>query len=509
MSRRYLALALPCLPLDRLRRLMPELAGQPLGCWASLGSQRLLTAAEGPGLQAGQALADAQAICPGALLLPAAPEEDAALLQRLALWCLRFTPLVALDGEDGLLLDTTGATALFGGEARYLASVAAALRQAGFRLSAALASHAGTAAALARDGSGRDHLLPPGAERAALAPLPLASLRLPQEVLLGLARLGLLRVGEVLRQPRGPLLRRFGPALLDALDDATGERPRPFRSVRPPARFLALRGFLEPILTRPAIEAALDDLLKELCAALQAAGQGARRLELRAERVDRTRQALPLGLGAASREEAHLRRLFAPLLDRLQPDLGFERMALEALLVEPLGARQSGLSGVPEGALAGLLDRLGQRLALQRFQPLDGHWPEYEAVPLPAFEAALPLEEPAAWGQEARPVRLLAEPLPAAPAASPPLAWPPELALPAAPWPPAPPAALRLGRQIFRVISWEGPERLEPEWWGEDAARPARDYYRVQTAEGPRLWLCRLVEPGAGPARWFLHGYLA
>ena len=42
---------------------------------------------------------------------------DAALVERLARWAGRWSPLVEVDGADGLRIDVTGAAHLFGGEA--------------------------------------------------------------------------------------------------------------------------------------------------------------------------------------------------------------------------------------------------------------------------------------------------------------------------------------------------------------------------------------------------------
>ncbi|MFC3127238.1 Y-family DNA polymerase [Pseudoroseomonas globiformis] len=498
MSRRYLALVLPLLPLDRLRRQQPELAGRPLAVWGMIGNRRLLTATDAPGLFVGQALADAQAILPELVLVEADPAADAALLERLALWTLRFTPLAAVDGQDGLLLDTTGVDGLFGGEDALLASVLEGFRSGGYRVLGAVAGTPGCAAALARC-SPRPLVLPPDNEAAALAPLPLSALRLPADTIQALARLGLRRVGELLRQPRGPLARRFGRALLDALDDATGDRPRPIRPVRPPPVFAAARNLLEPIVTRPAIDHVLQVLLAELCQTLEQAGQGARRLALRADRVDRMVQEVAIGTGAASHASAHLFRLFREVLDRLEPDLGFERMVLEATATEPMPQAQPGLdrgdgsaASRPE-ALPELLDAAGQRIALTRLRPLNGHWPEYAAVPAEPY--AVPAVPPG-WDHAVRPVRLLGTPLAIAVTAL---------------VPDGPPVQLRCGSRLYRVLAALGPERLEPEWWGADEHRPARDYYRVQTAEGPRLWICRLREARAGgeAPRWFLHGELA
>lgn len=496
MSRRYLALALPELALDRLRRRHPALAGQPFAVWASRGPRRWLTAAAAPGLQPGQAVADAQAIHPSLRLFEASPAADAALLARLALWAMRFTPLAAVDGADGLMLDVTGVAGLFGGEAALLAAVERSFAAGGYRVRGAIAGAPGAAAALAR-AAGAPCLLPGETGPEVLAALPLAALRLDPATLQGLARLGLHSLGDALRQPRAPLARRFGRPLLDALDDATGARPRPIRPLRPLPDFLALRDLLEPITTRPAIDRVLAVLLEELCAALAAAGQGARRWVLRAFRVDRAVQELAIGTGTASHSPAHLARLFAPRLERLAPGLGFERMVLEALRTEPLACRQSTLGhgpeeegGVDPAALAELLDRAAPRVALSRPLPLESHWPEYAAAPA-APQAVPPV--PPGWGGPIRPVRLLAEPLPVTVTMEEPEGLP---------------VHLLQGTRRHRVLAALGPERLEPEWWGEDAHRPARDYYRLQTAEGPRLWVCRLREGAAAP-RWFLHGELA
>ncbi|MFC7611052.1 Y-family DNA polymerase [Teichococcus aestuarii] len=184
MSRRYLALALPDLTLDRLRRQHPALAGQPFAAWASRGPRRWLTAVAAPGLQPGQAVADAQAIHPGLLLFEASPAADAALLTRLALWAMRFTPLAAVDGTDGLMLDVTGVAGLFGGEAALLAAVERSFAAGGYRVRGAIAGAPGTAAALART-AGAPCLLPGEAGPEILAALPLAALRLPPATLQG------------------------------------------------------------------------------------------------------------------------------------------------------------------------------------------------------------------------------------------------------------------------------------------------------------------------------------
>ena len=52
------------------------------------------------------------------------------------------------------------------------------------------------------------------------------------------------------------------------------------------------------------------------------------------------------------------------------------------------------------------------------------------------------------------------------------------------------------------VVCGEGPERICGEWWGKESPLAARDYYKVQCADGEWLWLFRSVETG----RWFVQG---
>ncbi|MDU7521854.1 MAG: DNA polymerase Y family protein [Roseomonas mucosa] len=483
--------------IDALRRREPDLAGKAVATWQTVGNRRALVCVDAPHLHAGQALADAQAMLPDLVLRPADSASEAELLQRLGHWALRFTPIVALDVPDGLILDVSGCTDLFGGELAMLIEVERCFRRAGYRARVGLAGSANAATALVRAGH-NGVVVPVGGDLTAIAALPVAALRLPSEVASGLARLGLLTLGDVLRQPRAPLTRRFGRLLLDALDFASGTRGRPLTLVQPPAAMLAIRSFLEPIVTRPAIDRALDALLDELCATLGESGSGARRLSLLAFRVDGDVQEVAIGVGSPSRDAAHLRRLFAEPLGTLEPDLGFERIILRATETNALQARQlsgslggAALAGENERVLSELIDRLGQRAVVWRVAPTGSHWPEDAVAMVDPYTTP---EEPDVWEERRRPVRLLRQPK--------------ELAV-LAEVPDGPPARLRLDGRVYRVRHAAGPERLEPEWWGDKHDRPRRDYFRVETEEGSRLWVCRLGQDRpAAPARWFLHGIM-
>ena len=321
------------------------------------------------------------------------------------------------------------------------------LRRSGVACQAVIAGIVAAAAALARAGH-HAGIVPAGDEIAAIATLPIGTLRLSPECIVGLNRLGLQRIGEPLRQPRGPLTRRFGRALMDVLDGLTGDRPRTLSPVRPPPVFVEVVNFLEPIVTRPAIDCALDALLEPLCRALADAGQGARQVALRAFRVDHDVQEITIGTGLPTRVPSHLRRLFANELERLEPDLGFERMTLEAGITNTMVASQAlmttaGLEDATRAdALAQLIDRLSQRLPVWRLAPGESHWPERTAVRIRPFELVPHVPRRSALPAS---VRLLRRATPL---------------MVMAVVPDGPPVQLRLNSAVHPVTWCDGPERI-------------------------------------------------
>ncbi|HEV7266538.1 MAG TPA: DNA polymerase Y family protein [Falsiroseomonas sp.] len=478
---------------------MPRLAVERLGArgpvlvWRGVGSRREVAAVGGVvGVRVGQALSDAQAVAPEAEAVEADPVAEAAMLGRLALWAMRFSPLVAVSGGDALVVDVTGVPHLFGGEDALLRRAVEGLARLGVTACGVVAGAPGAALALAR--AGVAGVVPAGGEAAAVEGLGLSVLPVAPEVVAALSRMGLRRVGEVRRQPRGPLARRFGAALLRALDEAAGEVSAPISPIRPPPDLWAAREFLDPLVTREGLDRAVEGLLHALCRKLVEAGRGARRVVLRAHRVDGAVQEVAVGTGLASRDPAHLGRLFAERLENLEPGFGFERLMLGAEVTEEMAGTQGAyLGGFMGGArqteeLARLFDRLGQRVQVWRLAPAASHWPEREAVRVAATTV---VEVPPGWPRAPRPLRLLRRPLEVG-----------AMAL----LPDAPPSLLRLGKLGHRVRAAEGPERIEPEWWRDRPDRIGRDYYHVELASGARLWVCR---SGFGAAaRWFVHGRL-
>jgi protein ImuB len=457
---------------------------------------RLLVAAASPeartlGLHPGMAVSQARALVPGLDIRDDDPEADSDVLNRLALFAARrWTPRAAVSAPDGLFLDLSGVAHLFGGEENMCRRILAFCRRAGFAARIAVAGTPGAAHALARFGKVRH--CPPGGEAAALAPLPLAALRVDESVLAAARRLGLETVGDLLPLPRAPLQRRFGKTLLARLDQALGRAGEPLEPVVPEEPPCALLRFAEPIATAEAIETAMAVLVDRLVGTLRKGALGVRRLVLLADRVDGAVQQVVVGTSRATRDFDHLRRLLWAKIETIEPGFGLDSLRLVAGRVEPLAPEQ--LSGdKPRADLAMLVDRLAGRLGADRLYRATAVESD---VPERSVARVGPLDSAAAWPKWPRPVRLLA---------------PPErvdnvVAL----LPDQPPRRFTWRGRAYRVARADGPERIHGEWWNRTAeAQGVRDYFQVEDEEGARFWLYRRgdgVDPRTGDLSWYLHG---
>ncbi|PWE33475.1 DNA methylase [Maritimibacter sp. 55A14] len=533
--RRFLSLWLPRLAAERVLRQAPGLTA-PLAIVAEAANSRHLAsvsaAASAAGLAAGQRLADALALCPALVTRPADPATEQAFLAALRRWAGIFSPWVAETPPDGLMLDLTGCAHLFGGEAALLERIEAGCARHGLSLCAGLADTQGAAWALARfadqpaaparsgdaidqearatrsraarrhhrtgigappaPAAGTGRIAAPRQTRSALAPLPVAALRLDPDTVAGLNRMGLRHVGDLAGAPRAPLARRFGPALTRRLDQALGLLDEPLSPAPAPPRFATRLTLPEPIGLTDDILAAIDQLLPPLCARLERAGRGARALRLQIERCDRTTQSVTLGLARPMRQAAQIRPLLAMKANALEAGFGIDRLRLEAYVTEPVAPRQDA-AHTPRAAApaeADLIARIGARIgldAITRAHPAESHIPEKTAHDMAA-----------AWSDPAGD-------WPAPPAPRPLLLWRPEPVTVETDG--RPPAAFRWRRRRFRTAQAAGPERIAPEWWLDDPdwRSGPRDYWRVETEDGARLWLFhargRLTSGG-----WFCQG---
>ncbi|MBZ9868912.1 DNA polymerase Y family protein [Mesorhizobium sp. CA15] len=478
--------------------------------------------AEALRLKRGMGIADARAMHPSIDVVEADPEADRRLLEGLADWCDRYTPLVAIDGEDGLFLDVTGCTHLFGGERAMQDEILARFFQQGFDVRAGLASTPGAAWAAARFHG--DRIVAGGEEEALLSPLPLSALRIAPETRASLESVGLRTAGAVMAAPRAPLARRFGATLLLRLDQALGRLDEAVSPRLPVAPLSVERHLAEPVVLTDDIERLVSRLAIALKTDLERRGEGARTLALLLFRVDGAVNRIAVGTSRPMREPRLIQRLFHERLTALEQSIdagfGFDLVRLSVLSVAAFDLAQGDLTGETDdddADIALFADRVRARLgeaAVLKPVVVESHLPERAVKTVPFAEA--PQGRAPAAGRTPpprtappmtvyppeRPVRLFRSPEP--------------IEVPATEIPEGPPMNFRWRRALYRVARAEGPERIAAEWWrqlpGEKEA-PTRDYYRIEDSEGRRYWLYRQglysSAPQAAPPRWFMHGVFA
>ena len=464
-------------------------------------------AARSLGLEPGMTLADARARVPELEAVERDEAADRAWLERLADGAIRYTPMVALDVPDGLLLDVTGCAHLLGGERGLAVDVEQRMARLGMTARLAFAATPRAAHALARY-----QALPAKDEAAAIKRLPVAALELDPEATQGLLRAGLKSVGELARRPMTSLAARFGASAVTALRELLGEAARPIEPRIPQAPILAERRFAEPVARTEYALQILNELAAEAARQMEERGQGGRRFEAFFFRSDGLVRPLSVDTSRPSRDPALVMRLMSEriesLADPIDPGFGFDLIRLSVPVAEPLAVTQLKLEGgaAREAEVATLIDRLSTRLGrnrVRRLVPQDTHIPEQMQLALPAIETGRPAAQwPAAVAGEPplRPLHLFDPPQPIDVIAE---------------VPDGPPHRFRWRRKFHEVRRFEGPERIASEWWKRkdgavDQAGLTRDYYRVEDARGRRFWVFRhgLFEEKPDP-KWYLHGLFA
>ncbi len=507
------------------------------------------------GISAGLGFTDARARCPDLMHEDIDREADSRALSRLGHWMVRLSPLVALDGPDGLMIETTGCDHLHGGEPAMMENVASLLERNAIPHRLGLASTPGAASALARAWPG--HILADGEEAADLTELPISALRLSQEAETLLKRFGLRQIGQLYGIDRKALGRRFqsrsaADAVLLRLDQALGLRHEPLAPLREAPSHVSRLPCPELLLATEGVQAGLEWLADDLCSRLADIGEGARAFGFHAFRADGEVSSVAITLARPVRTPKHILRLFSEKLDRIDPGFGIDLLMLEARRTGPMETSAPALSGDLAASetdpvlLSALADRITAKLgegAVQITEAHESHLPE-QAERKAGFDGHLPAPAGPHVSHGPRPIRLIE---------------PPEEIKVLAEVPDGPPLRFIWRRVPHAVTRADGPERLAPEWWTWTAPPPpsaspegvdrkwlnpkldrradaafiariradleaadpgepvanlprARDYYRIEDEEGRRFWLFRqgLYEDGRGGAPlWFMHGLFA
>lgn len=473
----------------------PELRSFPFVLRTSSHGRMIITdansLAQEKGIDRGMVLADARALVPELKVEDDLPDLNQKLLRRIAEWCIRFTPIAAINPPDGIFLDATGCTHLWGGEQKYLDDIMKKISARGYDVRIAIADTPGLAWGMAR--FSRNSISTSQDHRETLLQLPPEALRLDAENLDRLHKLGLKKIGQFATISRPSLRRRFGVSFLQQLDKAFGYEMEILEPVCIPEPYQERLPAMEPIVTPTGIEMGLEQLLHSLCFRLQQEQKGLRSAVFKCYRVDGKVEQIQISTTRPTHHVSHLLKLFEIKLPTIAPGLGIELFILEAPIVEEHTPEQQKMwetsSGLEDVRLAELIDRLSSKVGsdtVHRYLPDEHYWPERSFKP-----ASTLMESPTTSWQTAkqRPLHLLQNPEPI------------EVT---APIPDYPPMLFRHRGKVHKIVKADGPERIEQEWWLQSGHH--RDYYVVEDEDGARYWLFRLGHYSEKTDQWFLHG---
>jgi protein ImuB len=457
----------------------------------------LNTVAATQGLHKGMAIADARALIPSLDVKDDLPNLNEKLLQRFAQWSIRFTPVVTIDPEDGLILEITGCSHLWGGDLPYLQEIIRKIKALGYQVRTAIANTIGAAWALAHY-SKQSATIEQDLYAEQMMCLPPASLRLEPSMIERLHKLGLKQIRDILHMPRPALKRRFGDAFMKRLNQVFGIEEEIIVPIIPVEIFEERLSSMEPIRTRKGIEVALQRLLETLCRRLTHEQKGLRKALFTCYREDGKTAGISINTNSPSHHTKHLFKLFENDISTISPGSGIEVFSLTASHVEDLPSAQEKIweasgGGLKDQRVSELYDRLSANkevIAIYRYLPAEHHLPEK------SFKTADSLTEETAQTWKSDPPRPLY------------LLSPPEQIEVTAPIPDYPPMFFVYKDKRHKIVKADGPERIEQEWWIQRGRH--RDYYAVEDEEGKRYWLFRSGHYDEEKTyKWFIHGFFS
>ena len=501
MQKRYVSIWFRYLLADWQLIRRPELLDVPFVFGASFHGRMMITAispiAQKLGIEIGMRVADAKAVCPELEVIDDKSGRALNLLKGLGEWCIRYSPMVMIDkfSMEGLFLDVSGCTHLWGGEREYLKEIQSRLASKGYTVRLGMADTVGAAWAVSRFGTVTP-LIPSSGHIDALLSLPPTALRLNEITCSKLKKLGFYQIKSFIGMPRSVLRRRFGEEFLTRLGQALGTVDEMVKPLQVPVLFQERLPCLEPIRTRKAIEIAITQLLEMLCKRLQEAGKGLRVGLLTCYRIDGEIVQIAIGTNGASHHVHHLFTLFELKIEQIRPALGIELFVLEATKVEEVNPEQEALwigkPGLDNKSVIQLLDRVAGKVGIgviNRYIPATHYWPER------SFKKAETITEKliSEWCiDKPRPTEVLKNPEPID-----------VMAL----IPDHPPRFFIYKKTKHIIVKADGPERIEREWWLDEGEH--RDYYQVEDEHGQRYWLFRSGHYGDAGYKWFIHGFFA
>lgn len=436
-------------------------------------------------------------------------------LCKLIPWAHKYAPLIAIDKElldayrtqslmqvsskyFGLILDISGTQKLHGSEQALVQRISRALSRKEIAHRLTISPCVGASWACSRYSRQACCIIERKDLQEYLSPLPPAALRLPQESLDLLQRLGITSVGKLLEFPTHALASRFGAMVVERIEQALDQRIEPLQCARYKEIFKVERLFDVPIVTHLTLQTVVSELFEELIDELarkqKVAGSFFAELYPYVRREIAKPFVKQFALFQASNRKEHIFSVVGPWIESIRANDGIKRIVIEAKFTKNDQSQQTdfydsqkGFAPLPE-LLNQLVIRLGKNHVAKIFFE-ESHIPErsfgYVSVmqPAPRYDTTpRSTERPSYLFQQPEQITALAL------------------------LPDHPPAWISWRGEKLTISKSLGPERISPEWWlGKELAQASndtRDYFKLQDQHGRWLWVYRTL-PGM---EWYVHG---
>ena len=458
------------------------------------------------GIFPGMAVAEARALLPRVKMVPFEPMESRRLLEKLARWAVRFSPVVSIaepfpgnqpePGADCLLLHIGGMEYLDGGAMALARRITGILRRNGLPCRTAIAPTIGSAIALARYAATPARIDHPADIAAVMGEFPAAALRISADTQAALREVGITRVGQVMSMDRNQLAVRFPSELLLRLDQLLGRRMElpvvMALSTVPEAQWRADG----PVENLEGILLAARSLTEQLAHELTQRNLGTTLLAVDITGAHIATSTITIPLAQAVRRVDRLWAAIRPRMEQLRLSGGIEVLTFRAMETHLLPPEQLHADTCVRWQchdamtpVAPVLDILRTRLPATRIGIVAAgrsHIPE-QAMRLTMLETV--------GGRMIRPDDFVTTQRPSL------LLNPPEPVRVITDGAENAPGYIQWRGHIYTCQRVIGPERLTTAWWTGSTA-VTRDYFAVLDQTGQWLWVFHEMETG----QWLVHG---
>lgn len=431
--------------------------------------------AHAQGIQPGMRLNAAYALCSDLTAQARNPKLEQQALARIAAWAGQFTSLVNLQPPQAILLEVSASIKLFGGLRPLYLHVQHSAQTLGYQYQQAIAPTPRAAQLLAQSKPGTI-IHHPKQLPEQLQHIDLTHLDLSDKLCQRLQKLGLQSIQDCLRLPRDGFARRFGPSLLQVLDQISGQAPDPRSAFHAPEKFSGSVLLAQESANSEALLFAIFRLLQELNGFLRAREQGLQKLTLRFIHHQQNPTEVVFHFASATNQLARLQAMIRERMQYLQLPAAALQIDLHSGALLRVDVQNRDLfQATPTQAdtLDPMLEKIRMRL---------GHTSVYslctiaEHRPEKAWRICEPGQSTPIQHFTQRPTWLL-----------------------------EPPQALKV---VHHTPTYQGPlqllagpERIESGWW--DGHDVARDYFIASNRAGSRLWI---FQDRKNPQAWYLHG---